>query len=557
MRNPPVEPPATPPTPPVGLGALLGERELGLRLVAGPPEAAVHGVHASEMADPTPYLLGGELLLTAGAWAGDPAEYVARLARAGVAALGFGVTPVHERVPEPLLTACGAAGLPLVEVEPGTPFTAVARTVWRLMAEARTRELRRVTTAQQSLAAAAARPNPVPAVLTRLAAALGGHAELLPGGARREGAPVAPGSAQSAGGRAGEAPGSAERGGNRPERAPGRPGRAPGSVAAAPGGRAGEAPGVTGRAASVAGRVPPPEARAALAALAVRVGGSGPATATDTAAGWHLSAYALTRRPEGADAPEPPGPGAGPVASPVLGVAVPGERRAGDRTIASIAAVLLSLLTAERPATPGPEAAALTRVLLGDPGAGVGGLPGSGPWTVVHASGDGDPTALAASLGTALVDPGPGPGAVRLITDRDPAPQPGWRLGVSAPAGAGDLVSADAQAAGALRRAEAARAPLARHHEGGLASLVPAAAAEAHATALLAPLNPALRETLRAWLAHHGSWDRTATALGVHRNTVRQRITRCAALLARDLDDPDVRMELWFALSRRQGLADR
>lgn len=57
-----------------------------------------------------------------------------------------------------------------------------------------------------------------------------------------------------------------------------------------------------------------------------------------------------------------------------------------------------------------------------------------------------------------------------------------------------------------------------------------------------------MRETLRAWLAHHGSWDRTAAALGIHRNTVRQRVARCAVLLERDPDDPDVRMELWFAL---------
>jgi DNA-binding PucR family transcriptional regulator len=77
---------------------------------------------------------------------------------------------------------------------------------------------------------------------------------------------------------------------------------------------------------------------------------------------------------------------------------------------------------------------------------------------------------------------------------------------------------------------------------------VPPDAAEAHARALLAPLSPALAETLRTWLSLHGSWDRTAVALGVHRNTVRQRIARCAVLLGADLDDPDVRMELWFAL---------
>ncbi|MYT23724.1 PucR family transcriptional regulator, partial [Streptomyces sp. SID7760] len=148
----------SPPTPAVGLGALLADRELELRLVvAGPEPAEVHGVHASEMADPSPYLLGGELLLTAGA--GDAAEapdaadaYVRRLVGSGVAALGFGVAPLHAEVPPALAEACTRHGLPLLEVPPRTRFTAVARAVWRLMAEARTRELRRVTEAQQALA---------------------------------------------------------------------------------------------------------------------------------------------------------------------------------------------------------------------------------------------------------------------------------------------------------------------------------------------------------------------------------------------------------------------
>ncbi|MGW0937533.1 helix-turn-helix domain-containing protein, partial [Streptomyces sp. NPDC002666] len=55
-------------------------------------------------------------------------------------------------------------------------------------------------------------------------------------------------------------------------------------------------------------------------------------------------------------------------------------------------------------------------------------------------------------------------------------------------------------------------------------------------------------ETLRCWLSLHGSWDRTAVALSVHRNTVRQRIARCGVLLGTDLDDMDVRTELWLAL---------
>ncbi|EFL15220.1 predicted protein [Streptomyces sp. C] len=226
----------------------------------------------------------------------------------------------------------------------------------------------------------------------------------------------------------------------------------------------------------------------------------------------------------------------------MLALATPG-RTPGDHTIASIAAVLLSLVTAERPA--GDEAAALTRLLLdGDPA----GALAPGPWYAVHARGGGDPGALAAALGTVLLDPrGDG---VRLLTDREPGPQPGWRLGVSAPAAPGALATAAAQARRALARAEAARTPLSRHADPGFAGLVGDAEARAHAEALLEPLSPALRDTLRGWLAHHGSWDRSAAALGVHRNTVRQRIARCAALLDRDLDDPDTRMELWFALRR-------
>ncbi|MFI6004650.1 PucR family transcriptional regulator [Streptomyces sp. NPDC051366] len=481
----------SPPTPAVGLGALLADQALDLRLVAGPEQAEVHGVHASEMADPSPYLLGGELLLTAGAGltepgagpadatdttgatdAGDATDaadaadaYVRRLVGSGVAALGFGVAPLHAEVPPELVRASARHGLPLLEVPPQTRFTAVARAVWRLMAEARTRELRRVTEAQQALAAAAARPDPVPAVLARLAASLGGHVRLWPDG-------------------------------------------------------------------RAAGSPPPPEAGAvpaALDALLARVGrAEGPATATDQADGWHLAAYALGRHA-------------------ALGTATP-ARTPGDHTVASVAAVLLALLTADRPA--GAEAAALARLLLG--GSPAEALAGLGPWYAVHARGGADPQGLAAALGTVLLDPA-GP-AVRLLTDREPSAQPGWRLGVSAPAAPDTLATADTQARRALERAEAARTPLVRHTGARLGALVDPAEARAYAEALLAPLPPAHRETLRAWLAHHGSWDRTAAALGVHRNTVRQRIARAAALLGSDLDDPDTRMELWFALTRDTGV---
>ncbi|MFE2010291.1 PucR family transcriptional regulator ligand-binding domain-containing protein [Streptomyces sp. NPDC059491] len=479
-----------PPAPPVPLAALLARGELGLRLLTGPDDVALHWVHTSEMADPYPYLLGGELLMTAGVQLGDPAHYVGRVAEAGAAALAFGVTPVYDTVPPELVEACADRGLPLVEVPPRTPFTAVARALWRLMAEARLRELRRVTEAQQSLAAAAARPAPVPAVLGALASRIAGRAVLF---------------------------------------------------------------GADGTESAAAGRAVPEEAARALRELAGVLGPrpGGPASASGDGGGLRLAAYAL-------------GGGDG----LTLGLAT--ERRgSGDHTIAGVAVVLLSLLTApHRGVDAAVRDGALVRLLLGTPPAEAAAPLGPGPWTVVHArGGDGTPFAaasLAAALGTPLVDAGtsatdgagagadgaPAPTPVRLLLPAS-APltaQPGWTLGAAAPAHARDLAAADAEAARALRRAEASRTPLARHRPAGFGGLVDPAEAAAHARTVLAPLAEPLTETLRVWLSLHGSWDRTATALDVHRNTVRQRIARCTALLDRDLDDPDVRMELWFAL---------
>ncbi|EGX59956.1 regulatory protein, partial [Streptomyces zinciresistens K42] len=175
--------PAVPPTPPVPLAALLAREDLGLRQIAGPvgADTVIHWAHTSEMADPYPYLLGGELLLSAGlhipGGAGSGAyfdAYVSRIVAAGGAALGFGLAPVHDSVPPALARACDTHALPLLEVPPRTTFSGVARAVWQLMARARLAELRRVAEAQQGLAAAASRPDPVRAVLRQLARRLEG-----------------------------------------------------------------------------------------------------------------------------------------------------------------------------------------------------------------------------------------------------------------------------------------------------------------------------------------------------------------------------------------------
>ncbi|MGK3954336.1 PucR family transcriptional regulator ligand-binding domain-containing protein [Microbacterium sp. I2] len=60
-----------------------------------------------------------------------------------------------------------------------------------------------------------------------------------------------------------------------------------------------------------------------------------------------------------------------------------------------------------------------------------------------------------------------------------------------------------------------------------------------------------LLATARAHLASGRHAEHTARALGVHRNTVRQRIAAAEQLLDVDLADPDVSAELWLALRRR------
>ncbi len=532
--NRPVPYAPVPGTATIPLSTLLHRPGLGLRHIAGPAEDRPIGmVQASELDDPARYLLGGELLLTAGVHFPGTDEgidaYVRRISEAGVAALAFGVAPVHTEVPPALVAACDRRGMPLLRVPPHTPFVAVARAAHLALVESRNRDLRRVSEAQAALATAAARPDAVEAVLRQVAVRLGAWVVLLD---------------------------------------------AHGEELFAAGGRPAEPAGERLRAlaARTVARRQPADGTAPA--------GRAPAAAAEHLAGIHLVVHAV---PSGDTTRTPL----------ALGLATGSPLGAVERSVTSVAAVLLALLTDPRHALGGDfrSAAALVRLMLGATAEDVTPLlqpdtpdtpdaPAEAAerrWTVVHGHRTGPATgtpataepqvhlaALGTALGTghldvqdttlrALIPCGPdGPG--------EPSPavaRLGWTLGLSAPLPAADLPLADAQAARELARALATGAPVARHPGRSLSlhGLVRPADAESLARARFAPLadagppgGPVLLETLRVWLALHGSWDRTATALQLHRNTVRQRITRIAGLLDADLADADVRMELWFAL---------
>ncbi|MEU7315749.1 PucR family transcriptional regulator [Streptomyces sp. NPDC007083] len=509
----------------VPLSTLLGHPALGLTRIAGPAEdRLISTVGTTEVEDPVPYLVGGELLLTAGVRLPSGPEgieeYVSRVAAAGVAALGFGVAPVHQEVPAELAAACDRHGLPLLRLPPRTPFVAVGQAVYDAIAEVRNSTLRRISTAQSALASAAARPDALGAVLQQLSAHTEAASVLFD---------------------------------------------------------------AQGNELFAAGRRPPDPGPRLLRELAVRTlarskGGSAqgrpapPAAAAHHHAGVHLTVHTLP----GAD-------GAAPLA---LGQAADAAPTPVHRQVTGTATVLLSLLTSPSHALGADTrgVGALVRLMLGAAPAEVAHalLPDDGPggadhWVVVHGRrqrsrpgpegrASTDPAQLAA-LGTALGTPYLHLDRARLraLVPSAPGARPspparaaalGWTLGFSSPVPAAELPGADAQAERALERAVASEASAVVHSAAHtLHSLVSAHEAREHARARFAPLSRApapgaavLLGTLRTWLAFHGTWDRTAAELRVHRNTVRHRLARVAELLDVDLQDPEVRMELWFAL---------
>ncbi len=173
---------------PVTLDAVLARRELHLRLVWADDAARARPwgwVHSSDLADPTPFLSPGDALLTTGTqWASDDdiAPWVARLAAAGVPAIGFGTEVIRDGTPDALAEACATHGVALLEVPYRTPFIAVARTVADLDAEERYARVRWTLETQRAIAVAALRPTGLSAVVAELARRIGAEAGIVSAG---------------------------------------------------------------------------------------------------------------------------------------------------------------------------------------------------------------------------------------------------------------------------------------------------------------------------------------------------------------------------------------
>ena len=160
--------------------------EIGLELAVGQrsADAPVRSVHSTELLDPTPWLTGGELLLTTGIQLDSDARqraYVERLAAHGIAGIGLGTGFEHETLPEALLRAAERHELPVFEVPYELPFMVIAERAFSHLVSEQYAALRRSTEIQGRLERLVLEERGLGEIVRAVAAAIGGSAAVLGG----------------------------------------------------------------------------------------------------------------------------------------------------------------------------------------------------------------------------------------------------------------------------------------------------------------------------------------------------------------------------------------
>jgi purine catabolism regulator len=157
------------------VGVLTGEANL---------DAPVRWVHISELADPTPWLSGGELLLTTGLAIETPEAqraFIARLADHGLAGLGFGTGFAHKSVPEALIEAAVERDFPIVEIPYDTPFIAVTEKAFARLVNEQYALLQRSIAVQERLQRIVLSERGLDAIAAALATLIGGTTVVFDG----------------------------------------------------------------------------------------------------------------------------------------------------------------------------------------------------------------------------------------------------------------------------------------------------------------------------------------------------------------------------------------
>jgi purine catabolism regulator len=488
----------------IRLGDLVADRSLNLQLVAGDGglDREVTSAHVSELTSPGDWLHGGELLMTVGLLlpmkSAECRAYLSECAAAGVAgvALGLGHGLPYQDCPPVLRDAAEAVGVPLLMVPDETPFIAVTEWVFETIARQERRDLQTAMEINRRLTAVATSAAPMQALLSAWSESSETPCVVCDSSGR---------------------------------------------LMAATSGTAAE---VVEQACQI-----PFHPRAA-------------------GAGWSMVGD-FEVHTVGAEIP---------LAYVVLGA----DMNVTSRNSSTVLVSLIALDIERRNLSDQPERRRRGQVFaqLLRPGikheraqhlAASVGLTGEHYQVAVVASEDVDSLAFRLHLGLdgALVRVH---GGMVEIAHSDPTAlmdilvthAPGLPAGIGAPA-APEALAVSAMQAHSLLPISEHLGRIVTASEGETVSLLLSLGTpqvvRGFADAVLAPLDHLdprdrleLLRTLDQWLRANGAWDPAAHRLSLHRNTVRNRIDRIAALTGRRLDDGDDRMELWLALKARAAL---
>jgi purine catabolism regulator len=163
---------------------LLADVDVTLLAGEGHLDMPVRWVHISELADPTPWLSGGELLLTTGIGldsAKRQRDYIATLADHGLAGLGLGTGFTHDKVPKALAEAARERDFPLFEVPYELPFIALTEKAFTRLVNEQYALLQRSIAAQERLQRIVLSERGLDAIVGALATLVGGPALVFDG----------------------------------------------------------------------------------------------------------------------------------------------------------------------------------------------------------------------------------------------------------------------------------------------------------------------------------------------------------------------------------------
>jgi purine catabolism regulator len=160
--------------------------DIEVTLLAGEAnlDVPVRWVHISELPDPTPWLSGGELLLTTGIGldtAKRQRDYIATLADHGLAGLGLGTGFTHDKVPKALVDAARERDFPVFEVPYELPFIALTEHAFTRLVNEQYALLQRSIAAQERLQRIVLSERGLEAIVGALATLIGGPALVFDG----------------------------------------------------------------------------------------------------------------------------------------------------------------------------------------------------------------------------------------------------------------------------------------------------------------------------------------------------------------------------------------